>query len=90
MKLLVKFRAGRLRELALMAVDQKWGQKVTGQTHLGLICPTCGRMTILSVSQNEARGHRIQNAESELRRHGLSVPGKPQMECRGGVLDGAA
>lgn len=79
--LLIRFRSAKLRKLAELAVSQEFGQKVTGSNHLGLICPTCSEMTILSGTQKDCTGYKYLNQELRLRNHGLVISGHRERKC---------
>lgn len=79
--LLIRFRSAKLRKLAESAVSQGFTQKVTGSNHLGIICPTCGELTIFSGSQQDRSPRRFQNQQSRLRNHGMHIAGKADKEC---------
>jgi len=81
MALLIRFRSARLRELCELAVSQGFGQTMTGSGHLGIICPTCGYMTIFSGTQRDCTGYKYENQVQRLRNHGLAVKGKKQKGC---------
>lgn len=80
--ILIRFRSAKLRDLVSLAVEQKFGQKVTGSGHLGIICPSCGEMTVFSGTQKDTTGFKYLNQETRLRNHGLKVPGKKGKGCR--------
>jgi hypothetical protein len=89
MTLLIRFRSASLRKLCEKAVQQGFGQKKTGSGHLGIVCPTCGEMTVFSGSQRDCVGFKYLNQETRLRNHGLIIPGKTPKECTHGERESA-
>lgn len=81
MTLLIRFRSPRLRKLCERAIAQGFEQKKTGSGHLGILCPTCGEMTVFSGTQKDCTGFKYLNQETRLRNHGLELPGREVKEC---------
>lgn len=89
MALLIRFRSAMLRCLCETAIQQGFGQKITGSGHLGIICPACGEMTVFSGTQRDCTGFKYLNQEVRLRNHGLTVNGKKKKECANGIQESA-
>jgi hypothetical protein len=83
MALLIRFRSANLRRLCERAVSQGFGQRVTGSGHLGIVCPTCGHVTIFSGTQRDVTPFKFENQLSRLRNHGLEWEGKKTKGCQG-------
>lgn len=79
--LIGKFRSARYRQLAELAVAQKFQPEERGSGHFGLVCPECGTCIILSTTQRDNADYKYLNQVAYLRRHGLKMPGKKSRGC---------